>query len=403
MYLNLLKTLALARCLQSISALPVDSSPQPNERVVVKTTTSPSGQVIDWVSRESQGNIASSPPLPHRKRTIGNKVQPKPKPMLSGDDVEVGPEGTVPMARLNTTKPLAKKMLPNTSLPTKNSQFTCGNNTDPDAATSYDGVHWYASSAQAVNSLGGQGTFSMYDAYVENPSDFSLLQTAVIRYNVPVAGSGSTTTQTVEAGWINYPDQISAPHLFTFFTTNGYSADGANIGGWNTDQAGWVQVDSTIFPGTEFTPLSTIGGAQYELEIEYLLYEGNWWLYVIDRWIGYYPASLFTIGGVNSADTLQTMSSQINFYGEIFNSETSETTTDMGSGEFPSTGFGYSGYIHSIAYTDTAGTSQSYVGAAQIIISDSTRYSMNTDFNSGTTWGSYLYLGGPGAGGVVNG
>jgi len=245
--------------------------------------------------------------------------------------------------------------------------------------------------------------FSMFKAFVQNPGDFSLLQTAVIHYDVPVAGSSSTTSQTVECGWINYPNQVSAPHLFTFYTTNGYSSDGDNIGGWNRDQAGWVQVDSTIFPGTEFTPLSTEGGTQYELEIEYLLYEGNWWLWVLDRWIGYYPATLFTKGGVDSSKTLQTQSSQINFYGEIFQTESDLTTTDMGSGEFPEGGFGHSAYVHNIAYTDTSGTSHNYDGSSQIIVSDSSRYRMNTNFNSGGTWGSYFYLGGPGAGGKVNG
>jgi hypothetical protein len=96
---------------------------------------------------------------------------------------------------------------------------------------------------------------------------------------------------------INYPNQVSPPHLFTFFTTDGYQSTANNKGGWNRDVAGWVQVDTQIFPGTTFAPLSTRGGAQYDVKIQWLL-DGanNWWLFVLDRWIGYYPGTLFSAG-----------------------------------------------------------------------------------------------------------
>jgi hypothetical protein len=97
------------------------------------------------------------------------------------------------------------------------------------------------------------------------------------------------------------------------------------------------------------------------------------------------------------------MSNQVNWYGEIYNSQTDLTRTDMGSGEFASTGFGRSGYIHNIQYTDTSGNSQGYDGSSQIIVSDTSRYTIDYSFNSGTSWGSFFYLGGPGNGGVVNG
>jgi Neprosin len=76
----------------------------------------------------------------------------------------------------------------------------------------------------------------MFDAFVNNGGDFSLLQSAVTCQT-------SLGLQTVEAGWINYPDQISQPHIFTYFTTDGYSGSGNNVGGWNQDVGGWVQVE----------------------------------------------------------------------------------------------------------------------------------------------------------------
>ncbi|RWA07279.1 hypothetical protein EKO27_g7836, partial [Xylaria grammica] len=146
--------------------------------------------------------------------------------------------------------------------------------------------------------------------------------------------------------------------------------------------------------------LSVDGGDQYELEIGYYLTEGNWWLWCLDRYIGYYPASLFS-QGVNAADTLADHSDIIDFYGEIYNSETALTTTDMGSGEWPATGYGKSAYIHNILYINTDGNYVDYNGQNQLVVSDTGRYNILPTWSSGTNWGSYFYLGGPGAGGAI--
>lgn len=165
--------------------------------------------------------------------------------------------------------------------------------------------------------------------------------------------------------------------------------------------AGWVQVDDTIFPGTTFSPLSTRGGDQYALKISYLLYEGNWWLYVSDRWIGYYPASMFG-ADTDASRSLQVQASGIFYYGEIYDSHPEYTTTDMGSGAWPEAGFGQSAFIQDMVYTDLNGNDQRYEGSDGIVISDSNRYRMDAEFDSQTTWNSYMFLGGPGAGGQID-
>ncbi|KAI0478281.1 hypothetical protein F4859DRAFT_52327 [Xylaria cf. heliscus] len=389
MQLSILKAAALAVAFQTTSATPIAARSGGLE--VVATTTTSDGQVVDWVLPESQtgGQIAAAPPAPPTKRSLeANRAAVR--ALLASDAGKQGPNGTVPIPRTSGAR--APKRLP--------SKQDHGAQPKIDAAAdSYAGQHWYASSGQNVNNHGGKGTFSLFKAFVQNGADFSLLQTAVIRNGADHAGTG-TVTQTVEAGWINYPNQVSAPHLFSYFTTNGYSADGDNVGGWNRDHAGWVQVDSTIYPGIAFSPLSTDGGSQYELEIGYYLSGGNWWLWCLDRYIGYYPASLFS-QNVNAANTLADHSDIIDFYGEIYNSETTLTTTDMGSGEFPNTGFGKSAYIHNIQYINTGNTYQDYNGQNQLIVSDTSRYNILPTWSSGTNWGSYFYLGGPGAGGKI--
>lgn len=387
MHRRLIIFLATVLLLQSTVAAPLPAKTTHN-LPIVKTTVNSKGQVIDWVKAESQGEIATPPSSPPRSRI-------KARALLAEDPAaHKGPEGTVPIFRSKATKQQAIKKLPGLE---DNSTLTDGIR----AKAGYAGSHWYASSGQVVPNLGGSAVYSLFNPYVQYSSDFSLVQTAVIRDNVPVAGGGSVI-QTVEAGWINYPDQIVPPHLFVFFTTNGYQGMKDNIGGWNRDVDGWVQYDDEIYPGITFSPLSQDNGGQYGMEIRFYLFEGNWWLWVLDRWIGYYPGRLFT-RDVSPFRTLQTGSNRINFYGEIFNSGTALTTTDMGSGEFPELGFGRSAYMHNITYTDLEAHDQHFDGSQQLVTSDAARYRQETHFKPNSNWGSYVLFGGPGAEGKVGG
>jgi hypothetical protein len=219
------------------------------------------------------------------------------------------------------------------------------------------------------------------------------------------ARPGADTRQTVEAGWILYPGYLGPKaQLFTFFTTCGYRDDLQNyndIQGWDLKVTGWKQRSSTIFPGSVFEPTSVDGGEQHEIPIRYQLYNDNWWLYVKDHWIGYYPAELFRRGHApqDIPNTLSDHADRINFYGEVFDSDSPDprvTTTDMGSGEFPKTAWTHSAYIHNIwVQPKTDGVVVPYNGSV-IFTSDTSRYDIELHFFSGSNWGSYVYVGGPG-------
>ena len=129
--------------------------------------------------------------------------------------------------------------------------------------------------------------------------------------------------QTVEAGWQAFQllNGDTASHLFTFYTTNGYATSGDNQGGYNRDVAGWVQVSTSIFPGTVFSPYSVQGGNQSLIPIQYQLSGGNWWLGVNGSWIGYYPANLFSKNG-SLNNTLGTNANVIGWWGEVFDDGT---------------------------------------------------------------------------------
>ena len=348
-----------------------------NHLPVVDSTTLPNGNIIDWVPKESQGEVASPPPFPPFNDSttplVARKLQ--------------GPPGTVPIIRESNST------LPAKILPSGNSLA----NGTVERRAGFANVHWYASTGQQIDNTGGQAVYSRFKAFVESPADFSLLQTAVVRDNIP-----GRRSQTVEAGWINRPHGgVREPHLFSFYTTVGHTQYGHNIQAWNTDFQGWVQTDRTYYPGMVM-PTSVVGGQQLELKIRYALHGGNWWLGVDDRWIGYYPGSLFSQGS-RPGDTLASKSNRIMYYGEIFNSETHMTTTDMGSGHYANEGYGKSAYIRSMTYSDAQGGVHPYDGSRGVTVNDPRRYSLQPSWDSGGAWGSYFFLGGPGAGGVPGG
>ena len=65
------------------------------------------------------------------------------------------------------------------------------------------------------------------------------------------------------------------PHLFVFYTTNGYAKKGDVLGGYNRDVRGWVRFRGTIFPGTAIQPNSVSGGTQFALFIKYQRWAGT--------------------------------------------------------------------------------------------------------------------------------
>lgn len=366
---------------------------------VVKTTRTPRGQLIDWIPIESQvpqGKISSPPPnntnLNCCEAHHNNYPELLAMAELEIEGVERGPEGTVPILRKNLQNLKFNKSLKeylSKSRGRKNFLHRKGDFPSPEE----DGNHRYAFSGQDINCIGGEGQFSCFDPYVESSDDFSLIQIALSNSDLGIL-------QTVEAGWQEFQDLTGdwVPHLFTYYTAVGYVADLDNWGGYNTDVKGWVQYDNTIFPGTTFTPYSTVGGEQSKLKIKYQLYQGNWWLSCQDRWIGYYPSKLF-MGNRSVFSTLGDHADHISFYGEVFDSDDIEgrTSTDMGSGHFPKDGWKWSAYMHNLLVQKTSGL-VNYDGSDYLYSSDPDMYDIEPHFNSGTEWGSFLFLGGPGAG-----
>lgn len=356
---------------------------------IVKTTTTPKGQTIDWIPIGSQGTIATAPPssLTNLELRDARHNATQAIPELAMEGVEKGPEGTVPILRKNLEKLGFTQSLDMYLSKTKGNKI----GSTRMLAASFAGVHRYANSTQSVTNYGGQGVISGYSPYVQSSSDFSLLQIGCLSTSLGYY-------QTVEVGWQVYQEVGGdfSPHLFTYYTNNGYQQQGDNQGGYNRDVKGWVQVDSTIFPGSTFTPYSVPGGTQEEIGIKVQQYQGNWWVNVQNTWIGYYPGSLYNSAG-HEGSSMPDHADVIGWWGEVYDSE-GRTTTDMGSGLFPGANdVGHVAYMRNLQFQrDAPGSMADYNGAAGN--SDPDMYQIDAHFNSGTTWGSYAWIGGPGAG-----
>src|SRR5262249_22851298 len=167
--------------------------------------------------------------------------------------------------------------------------------------------------------------------------------------------------------------------------TNGYSQSGDNLGGYNTDVKGWVQVGTSSFPGMRVAE-SIAGGDQYDLYIKVQLYQGNWWVRIGAEWMGYYPASLYNAAGLAS------MAERADWGGEIVDDAASHpesSKTDMGSGAFSSAGWTHAAYMRNLMFqSDEAGTMANLVGTPQV--TNAAEYDIAADFTGTTGWGSYF-------------
>jgi hypothetical protein len=198
-------------------------------------------------------------------------------------------------------------------------------------------------------------------------------------------GGTGAGAQSEEVGWVVYPTMFNGsekPHLFIYSTADNYKT---NIGCWNNSCGNFVQTSSAAILGA-ILPSSTPGGTQYEVQAQYSLYQGNWWVAINGNWIGYYPGSLYH-GGQNTkfAQMMQ------------FGTESVGTSSwpGEGSGRYSNAGYGYAGYQRDLWYYNTSGTSVWDNLYARPKLSPC--YTITGPYSSTTSgWARYFYAGGPG-------
>ncbi|MGH9404463.1 MAG: neprosin family prolyl endopeptidase [Terriglobia bacterium] len=370
---------------------------------IVKTTTTPSGQTLDWIPIESQhptGKIAS-PPAVSSMPAAAADAQRLARPVtleLEDSAVERGPAGTVPVVRpnlLTVRQDIAlRDLLKKSGGLLVNKQRRNRKPTDPNPAG-----YFHDTDGASVRCYGCDFVLNVWDPAINSPAgpgdDHSILQTWLQNYDKP-------QLQSIEGGWTvdRNLNGDTLPHIFTYYTTNGYTADGNNIGGYNRLDGGWVQYSNSVFPGIRINGISTYGGTQYEVSMKFQLYREptdgslNWWVAVQGIWMGYYPATLFSGGVGNDVEW-------VGFGGEVFSSLANPALTQdqMGSGWQAQGGWTHAAYLRSLRnQSDLNGAMVNNNGSGSADTATgggADPYTIQMHMNSGSSWGSYFFVGGP--------
>lgn len=243
-------------------------------------------------------------------------------------------------------------------------------------------AHAYSFTYQYVNSFGPSTNINLWRPYVYTNQNeiFSLAQLWTIGYS-------SNPVQTAEAGWQNYPALYGNENsnLFIYWTADGYNQTGC----YNLSCAAFVQTSNSLYLGSGFTDYSISDGPQYEIRLQYYLYNGNWWLRVGGNWVGYYPASIYRGGQLSRySNLLEFGSESVPGYFEGVNVWPAE-----GSTLFSSSGWTYAAYQREIYYVNTSNVSiWSSLTADQ---PSPACYSISGPAYA-SNWGEYFYFGGPG-------
>ena|GEM_PF-3467415 len=367
---------------------------------IVTTTRTPSGQLLDWVPAESQlreGSLAEPPPREADAREpegpLPDGVDEPDRPVefeLDDPAAERGPAGTVPIARVDfSAQPITVSLPEYLAKYGKRSKRGRARGDNPPAIDLHG--YFHASSWQPTTCYGAETALNVWAPAIENEGDHSLMQLGLLNHDL-------AKLQSIEAGWQvgkqHYGDWH--PHLFVYYTTNGYEKDDDDVGGYNQDVEGWVQVDDVIFPGARLGPVSERGSGQWAIAMKVQLHASNWWIKVNDRWVGYYPASLF-MGNESVFGTLGDHADLLGFWGEVYtdDSDPNATRTDMGSGSYGGAGWRQSCYQRNLrVQTRRDGTMEDHAGAPSAENTD--YYDIDSHMGSPTSWASHFFAGGPG-------
>ncbi|GAA0145088.1 hypothetical protein LIER_05357 [Lithospermum erythrorhizon] len=343
----------------------------------IKTIKSPDGDIIDCVFSPQQvafdhPELKGKKPLDEPERPIGHNSVVLPEDFqlwsMSGESC---PEGTVPIRRTTENDILRASTIGRFGRKLRRVSRDSSTNGHEHAVGYVSGDEYY----------GAKANINVWAPSVENQYEFSLSQIWVI------SGSFGDDLNTIEAGWQVSPELYGDryPRFFTYWTSDAYQATGC----YNLLCSGFVQTNNKIAIGAAISPTSSYNGGQFDITL--LIWKdpkhGNWWLeFGSGILVGYWPSFLFT--------HLMDHASMIQFGGEIVNGKTgSHTSTQMGSGHFPSEGFGKASYFRNLQVVDWD-NSLIPLPNLKLLADHPNCYDIQGGVNK--VWGNYFYYGGPG-------
>ncbi|KAF3947688.1 hypothetical protein CMV_026208 [Castanea mollissima] len=213
------------------------------------------------------------------------------------------------------------------------------------------------------NFLGSHATINVWKPIVEGNGEMSIGQ-------IWVLAGPEEEINTLEAGW----------------RSDGYQKTGCE----NLDCPGFVQTNKNFAIGS---PLDVSVYNSKQVDIGVTIYKSNesWWLKVNDQVIGYWPQSIYKY--------LANSATRLDYGGEIYNAKVGgvHTKTQMGSGHFPSEGYGKASYFRHVQYMDsTGGFKDVEVGKLTVDAMKPSCYNIAVQSDRSPGSGTNFYFGGPG-------
>jgi len=252
-----------------------------------------------------------------------------------------------------------------------------------DAKAAPSAVHKYAHASQSIKNYGGDSWLNIWNPTVNG----SVGQIFSLSQHWYVGGSGKSL-QTVEGGWQAYPAKYGTSNsvLFIYWTADNYNKTGC----YNLDCPAFVQTNSNWYLGGTWTNSSSLGGQQWEFQMQWQFTGGNWWLFLQGNGsfeaVGYYPGSVYRGGQLTRYAT------RVDYGGE-----TVGTTSwpQMGSGVLASSGYQQAAYQRYIFYLDS--TVRGTFTSLKPSQTSPRCYTLSyTPSSLGGLWHTYFFFGGPG-------
>jgi hypothetical protein len=185
---------------------------------------------------------------------------------------------------------------------------------------------------------------------------------------------------------------LIAPQLFGHANPTAMVSFNSGINGsgcLNQYCPGFVQRSSNLVVGGSIGPVSIAGGQQYEANLTLFLKNNMWQFFWNNEFVGFYPAALFQNGDLDTNNNRITAGGWVQGPGLL---------PAMGSGSFPSGGFGQAAYMHNIELLGSSASGPDLVIDASLRAFAPTPQCYDVAINNGssTNWRTYIYYGGPG-------
>jgi hypothetical protein len=253
------------------------------------------------------------------------------------------------------------------------------------------GQHDHAADWFSTTNYGAESRINIWNPYIENSGEFSISQ-------IWVQTTYNNLIQSVEAGvqrWYG-----GNTEFFIYYTPDGYAS-----GAYNDDDGTFIQTDNSVYLGGDFSNYSSFNGTQWDQFIGIMkdgLVEngdsGDWWIRFADKWVGYWPTTLF---GWETGTLGANAATRFAFGGEVYdNRATGHTGTNMGSGLAPYLGYQNAAYQKKLRYYPYVGGGGYNWSDVDVLSNTGQAEQPNCYSQAYTThdlnWSDYIFFGGAG-------